>query len=55
MYSKYVFKVCISLTLKSGDDTLKLWDLRNFKTPVSVVDNLPNIYSMFEVAKIIFH
>ncbi|GFT05712.1 WD repeat-containing protein 70 [Nephila pilipes] len=31
---------------RGGDDTLKLWDLRNFKQPVNVADSLYNRYSM---------
>jgi hypothetical protein len=28
----------------SGDDSMKLWDLRNFKKPVNVALNLPNAF-----------
>ena len=28
-----------------GDDTLKLWDIQAFKTPVGVVDDLENNFS----------
>jgi hypothetical protein len=27
-----------------GDDSMKLWDLRNFKKPVNVALNLPNAF-----------
>ena len=30
---------------RPGDDTLKLWDIRAFKTPVGVVDGLENNFS----------
>lgn len=32
----------VRLASRSCDGTLKLWDLRNFKKPVSYVDNLPS-------------
>ena len=31
----------------AGDDTLKLWDIRNFKKPLVTTDNLPNLFSMY--------
>ncbi|KAJ3017005.1 UNVERIFIED_CONTAM: hypothetical protein HDU68_011900 [Siphonaria sp. JEL0065] len=34
----------LSLLTRSNDDTLKLWDIRNFKKPVAAVTNLPSFY-----------
>ena len=28
----------------AGDDTLKLWDIRKFKSPLCVADDLYNLY-----------
>ena len=33
-----------SVVVYTGDDTMKLWDLRNYKKPVNVADNLPNVF-----------
>lgn len=33
------------LATRGGDETLKLWDLRNFKKAVNVVDNLFSRYA----------
>lgn len=34
-----------SLLTRGADETLKLWDLRKFKTPVASVSGLPTLYS----------
>ena len=34
------------LASRGGDDSLKLWDLRQFKRPVGVVLGLDNIFPM---------
>ena len=39
----YTCQLC--LPPHPGDDTLKLWDIRAFKTPVGVVDDLENNFS----------
>ena len=36
---------------RGGDDTLKLWDVRNFKKPVNVAQNL---FSRFEMTECCF-
>ncbi|KAJ3285866.1 hypothetical protein HDU79_006976 [Rhizoclosmatium sp. JEL0117] len=33
-----------AMITRSNDDTLKLWDIRSFKKPVSTVTNLPSFY-----------
>ena len=30
-----------------GDDTVKLWDIRQFRNPLCVADNLCNLYPMY--------
>ena len=35
-----------TLVSRGGDDTVKLWDVRQFKTPVHIAQNLTNIYPM---------
>jgi len=30
-----------------GDDTVKLWDIRQFRSPLCVADNLCNLYPMY--------
>ena len=35
-----------NLVSSSGDNTLKLWDIRNFSKQVNMVDNLTNVFSM---------
>lgn len=34
------------LATRGGDDTLKTWDIRNFKTPLNVVAGLPSFFPM---------
>ncbi|XP_056146586.1 WD repeat-containing protein 70 [Lampris incognitus] len=34
------------LASRGGDDTLKMWDIRNFKTPLNVATGLTNYFSM---------
>ncbi|UYV64404.1 WDR70 [Cordylochernes scorpioides] len=46
-YSNQYFSTrgeCPHITCVLGDDTLKLWDLRNVKQPVNTADNLFNLY-----------
>lgn len=38
------------LASRGGDDTVKLWDIRQFKKPVVVAENLPNVFPMTDVA-----
>ncbi|XP_032220941.2 WD repeat-containing protein 70 isoform X2 [Nematostella vectensis] len=33
------------LVSRGGDDTVKTWDLRNFRKPVNIATDLPNFYS----------
>lgn len=33
-----------SVATRGGDDTVKLWDLRQFKRPVAVAQNLDNFF-----------
>ncbi|EIN13578.1 transcription factor [Punctularia strigosozonata HHB-11173 SS5] len=33
-----------TILTRGGDDTVKLWDVRAFKKPLAVRDNLPNLY-----------
>lgn len=35
-----------TLASRGGDDTLKLWDIRNVKTPLAVANNLENLFPM---------
>ncbi|KAK9788441.1 hypothetical protein WJX73_007451 [Symbiochloris irregularis] len=34
-----------TLLSRAADDTLKVWDVRKFKTPVATVNNLPTLFS----------
>ncbi|CAK6959485.1 WD repeat-containing protein 70 isoform X1 [Scomber scombrus] len=36
----------VTLASRGGDDTLKLWDIRNFRKPVNVATGLTNYFSM---------
>ncbi|KAK5852079.1 hypothetical protein PBY51_023581 [Eleginops maclovinus] len=36
----------VTLASRGGDDTLKLWDIRNFKKPVNVATGLTNYFTM---------
>ncbi|KAK5878996.1 hypothetical protein CesoFtcFv8_024348 [Champsocephalus esox] len=36
----------VTLASRGGDDTLKVWDIRNFKKPVNVATGLTNYFSM---------
>ncbi|XP_029300432.1 WD repeat-containing protein 70 isoform X2 [Cottoperca gobio] len=36
----------VTLASRGGDDTMKLWDIRNFKKPVNVATGLPNNFTM---------
>ncbi|KAJ4926401.1 hypothetical protein JOQ06_008575 [Pogonophryne albipinna] len=36
----------VTLASRGGDDTLKVWDIRNFKKPVNVAMGLTNYFSM---------
>lgn len=33
-------------SILTGDDTLKLWDMRNFKKPLKVRENLISYYTV---------
>jgi WD40 repeat protein len=35
---------CQKLVSRGGDDTMKLWDIRQFKSPIHIAQNLPNLY-----------
>eukprot|EP01111_Echinosteliopsis_oligospora_P005024 TRINITY_DN1818_c0_g1_i1.p1 TRINITY_DN1818_c0_g1~~TRINITY_DN1818_c0_g1_i1.p1 ORF type:complete len:576 (+),score=191.52 TRINITY_DN1818_c0_g1_i1:29-1756(+) len=39
----------LHLVSRGCDDTLKVWDTRNFKTPIKVVSNLPNHFEQTDV------
>uniref|UniRef100_A0A3B4AU21 WD repeat-containing protein 70 n=1 Tax=Periophthalmus magnuspinnatus TaxID=409849 RepID=A0A3B4AU21_9GOBI len=36
----------VTLASRGGDDTLKIWDMRNFKKPLNVANGLTNYFSM---------
>ncbi|MEQ2256519.1 WD repeat-containing protein 70 [Ilyodon furcidens] len=36
----------ITLASRGGDDTLKIWDIRNFRKPVNEANRLTNYFSM---------
>ena len=35
---------CQTLVSRGGDDTMKLWDIRQFKSPIHIAQDLSNIY-----------
>lgn len=45
-----VFSLCVDyfiVVVGIGDDTLKLWDFRNFQKPLGVAENLSNLFPMY--------
>ena len=37
--------LCMSLVI-AGDNTMKLWDIRQFSKPINVVEDLTNVFSV---------